>query len=94
MSARSLHLARALIAKLRSLEIAMLDDAAPDLVEDSKRRQETVAKVLLAEEGIEDFATTGLIFAAMPRIYPDIDWTDREMGELAEFLDRQLALSK
>lgn len=94
MPARSVRLARGLISKLRILEAALLDDAAPDESEESARRQEAIAKVLLAEEGIEDFAKSGLVLTAMPNLRAFEEPTDREVSELAEFLDRQLVLSQ
>ena len=76
------------------MEIAFLDEARLYEADANARRQEAVAKVLLSEEGISDFAKTALILVAMPGINPLEDPTDREVSELAEFLDRQLALAK
>lgn len=92
MNVRSQHLARILISRMRELESALLDDAAPDASEESLRRQELVAKVLLAEEAITDAVTVQLVCAAMPRVIADIPTTDREMLDLAKFLDAQLKL--
>lgn len=93
MTDRSRYLARTLLSRMRSLEIALLDDAAPDEAESSLRRQELVAQVLLIEESITDGVMCQLVTAALPRVFPEQASTEREIAELADFLDAQLKTS-
>ena len=92
MPTRATYLARLLVSRLRQLEAAMLDDAAPDEFEDSKRRQELVAKILAVEEGITDGPTVQLVTIALPRVDPNSATPDRDVAELANFLSEQLKL--
>jgi hypothetical protein len=90
MPDRADYLARLLLSRMRDLEGALLDDAAPDEHEDGLRRQELVAKVLVVEEGITDGPTVQLVASALPRVNPFEPTPDRDTFEFADFLRTQL----
>lgn len=90
MSARAVYLARILLEKMRQLEMALLDDAAPDESEQSARRQELIHQVLLSEMGTVGHVTADLILSAMPRVISGEESTPLEISELSRFLEWQL----
>lgn len=92
MPDRADYLAKTLVTRMRGLEMALMDDAAPLEAEDAKRRSELVEKVLAIEAGTVDHVTTQLVLAAMPAVYPDEDTPQRQLDELAGFLRQHLDL--
>ncbi|MBS0630309.1 MAG: hypothetical protein JSS11_00210 [Verrucomicrobia bacterium] len=84
MTARAKYLAKVLLTRMATLENAARKDAA--------RRQELVAKVLLAEVGVSDFSLSNLVMVAMPDIVEGRATTTRELDELARFLDQHVAV--
>jgi hypothetical protein len=91
MTDRAKALARTLVLRMRQLEEALLDEPVFDGAEETKRHQELVAKVLLSEAGVTDFATTRLVAAAMPAVSPLGDEVPaRELAYLAAFIDEHV----
>ncbi len=87
---RASYLARQLLTRMRSLETALADDTDHPTRSHAARREELVAKVLAIEADTTDGATVRLVAAAMPRVHPGRDWSDRDQTALAEFLRERL----
>ncbi len=92
MTARASALARTLVARMETLEAALLDDAMPGRTRATHRRQELVAEVLLSEAGVTDLVTAQLVAVAMPRVspLPSGEVSDRELRDLATFIDEHV----
>lgn len=92
MADRASHLSKVLITRLISLEMALLDDAAPSEGHDERMRRDLVAKVLATELGVTDEASISKVAEFLPRIFPGTPVPDREYLELAELLRTNLPL--
>jgi hypothetical protein len=92
MPDRADYLAKTLVSRMRNLEIALLDDAAPSRSEQDARRYELVQKVLAIEAGTVDHSTTQLVLAAMPAFSPFEAVPQRQVDELAAFLRSRVDL--
>jgi hypothetical protein len=90
MSPRAQALARILISRLRQFEGANRPDPARDESKHDEQRKKLVEKILFTEVGLTDFAKAQLVAVAMPRPSAGREAADRELRELAEFLDAHL----
>lgn len=90
MTPRALALARTLIARMRAFEQAARRSGAPDDFAMRGQRQKLVEKVLFTEVGLTDFAKAQLVAVALPRSADGRQQADRDLRELAEFLDQHL----
>ena len=89
MSDRADYLARTLIARMRSLEEALADDAG-DAGSEARRRLELVEKVMAVEAGVLDGTMHRTFLAAMPTVTPGKPVSDRELREFSAFLRARL----
>jgi hypothetical protein len=87
MPDRADYLARTLIARMRSLETVLAEDADAG---GARRRIELVEKVLAIEAGVLDGALHRITLAAMPAVTPDKAVSDRELREFSAFLRARL----
>lgn len=90
MTSRAHALARILISRVREFEGADRDDSVRDEANHDEQRKELVEKVLFSEVGLTDYAKARLVAMAMPRLRAGHAAADRELRELAEFLDAHL----
>ncbi len=90
MTPRALALARTLLSRTRAFEQAARRNGAHDDFAIREQRQKLVEKVLFTEVGLTDFAKAQLVAVAMPRNADARQHADRDLRELAEFLDRHL----
>ena len=87
---RATYLARQLLTRMRSLELALADDDDKSRRSQGARREELVAKVLAIEADTTDGPTVQLVASAMPAVRPGRDWSDRDQADLAAFLRERL----
>jgi hypothetical protein len=88
MSSRSTYLARTLLRRARALAEGMDGESTP--AQQRERMRELVAKVLAGEEGITGEPKVRLVLDALPSVPGGRAASDRELQELADFLERQL----
>ncbi|HWA28630.1 MAG TPA: hypothetical protein VG734_23475 [Lacunisphaera sp.] len=89
MSRRSTYLARRLVERARSLMESMAEDRASP-AQGRERMRELVAKVLVMEEGITEESKVRLVLDVMPAVNAGRAPSDRELQELATFLEARL----
>jgi hypothetical protein len=90
MTPRAQALARILISRVREFEAANREQPPRGDAEHDEQRRKLVEKVLFSEVGLTDFAKARLVAVAMPPVRNNRDPGDRELRELAEFLDAHL----
>lgn len=90
MPDRASYLSRQLLTRMRSLESALADESDHPARSHAARREELVAKVLAIEADTTDGATVRLVASALPRVSPDLDWSERDQASLAVFLRKHL----
>jgi len=90
MTQRAQALARILISRLREFERANREAGVRDEAKFNEQRNRLVEKVLFTEVGLTDFSKARLVAVAVPRRTEDKETADRDLRELAEFLDAHL----
>lgn len=90
MNPRAQALARTLITRVRQFESAHRDSNERDESKHRERRNRLVEKVLFTEVGLTDYAKARLVAVALPRMVEEKELADRDLRELAEFLDAHL----
>jgi uncharacterized protein YlxP (DUF503 family) len=75
---------------MRQFEHAHRGQDARDERKVHEQRNQLVEKVLFTEVGLTDYAKARLVALAIPRLVTDRETVDRDLRELAEFLDAHL----
>lgn len=92
MTPRARYVAKSLLKRMQHLEAVAREDGLGDAHELRTRRQELVAKVLAGEAITTEWGDVVRVTAAMPRVPAAGDTTEKEIRELAEYLERTLDL--
>ena len=90
MNPRAQALARILISRVREFDGANREHSPRGEAKRDEQRRKLVEKVLFSEVGLTDFAKAQLVAVAMPQTSPARGTGDRDLRELAEFLDAHL----
>lgn len=90
MPDRADYLARTLIARMRSLEEVLAEDADEHGAGGAQRRVELIEKVLAVEAGVLDGTLHRTFLAAMPAVTPGKAVSDRDLREFSAFLRERL----
>jgi hypothetical protein len=90
MNQRAQALARVLISRLRQFERDQREQGGRDERKGGEQRRKLVEKILFTEVGLTDYAKAQLVAVAVPRLQAGQETDDRDLRELAEFLDAHL----